>query len=64
MVIDRAVWRRTGATALYRNEKGWETVVAYPPGYDRPWARTNGEGATTRASGDASPNGEDLAPED
>ena len=37
--IDRTVWQRTGASALYRTGKGWETVVAYPPGYDRPWAR-------------------------
>ena len=37
--IDRTVWPRTGATALYRVGKGWESVVAYPPGYDRPWAR-------------------------
>src|SRR5205085_2235254 len=37
--IDRTVWRRTGATALYRSDKGWETVVAFPPGFERPWAR-------------------------
>src|SRR5205814_1384870 len=40
--IDRAVWPRTGATALYRTAKGWETVVAFPPGYERPWARASG----------------------
>src|SRR5205807_9037791 len=39
MSIDRTVWRRTGATALYRSDKGWETVVAFPPGFERPWAR-------------------------
>jgi competence protein ComEC len=39
LVIDRAVWPRSGATALYRRGKGWETVAANPPGYDRPWAR-------------------------
>jgi competence protein ComEC len=49
-VIDRAVWRRTGATALYRVGKSWETVTAYPPGYDRPWARATGEGATGAAT--------------
>ncbi len=38
-LIDRTVWQRTGATALYRVGKGWETIVTFPPGYDRPWAR-------------------------
>src|SRR6185503_7702523 len=41
--IDRTVWQRMGAAALYRAGQGWERVMAYPPGYDRPWAR-----ATTR----------------
>ena len=49
--IDRTVWPRTGASALYRVGKGWETVVAHPPGYDRPWAKapqpTRGERAAT-----------------
>jgi competence protein ComEC len=49
MFIDRSVWQRTGASALYRRGKGWETVVAYPVGYDRPWARAapRREGAET-----------------
>jgi competence protein ComEC len=38
-VIDRTVWPRSGATALYRTAKGWETVSAHPAGYDRPWSR-------------------------
>jgi competence protein ComEC len=70
-VIDRAVWPRTGATALYRVGKGWEMVVAYPPGYDRPWARalparTEGEtpASTRSAPRDATPRDEDLAPGD
>jgi len=70
--IDRTVWQRTGASALYRTATGWETVVAYPPGYDRPWARAKPltdaappVPATARAtSRDATPRTEDLAPED
>ena len=50
--IDRTVWLRTGATALYRAGSGWERVVAYPPGYDRPWARA----AAARGESEASPH--------
>ncbi len=71
MSIDRTVWPRTGATALYRVGKGWEAVVAYPPGYDRPWARAlpaRGEGEAQPlarpAPRDATPRAEDLAPDD
>src|SRR4051794_31784646 len=69
--IDRTVWPRTGAAALYRSRNGWERVVAYPPGYDRPWARApaaRAEGATTGAAPsaprDATPRPEDLSVED
>jgi len=70
--IDRTVWQRTGASALYRTGRGWETVVAYPAGYDRPWARAKPTAdaapsvpATARATArDATPRAEDLAPED
>jgi competence protein ComEC len=69
--IDRTVWPRTGASALYRVGKGWETVVAYPAGYDRPWAkaapRSESEIPASTASPaprDATPRVEDLAPED
>jgi competence protein ComEC len=70
--IDRTVWQRTGASALYRTGKGWETVVAYPARYDRPWALAKPTAdvapfvpATARAtSRDATPRAEDLAPED
>jgi hypothetical protein len=66
------VWQRTGASALYRTATGWETVVAYPSGYDRPWARAKplaevvpSVPATARTtSRDATPRTEDLAPED
>lgn len=70
--IDRTVWPRTGATALYRARKGWERVVAYPPGTDRPWARAvpergDGETATTTARPaprDATPRAEDVSADD
>jgi competence protein ComEC len=69
--IDRTVWPRTGAAALYRVGKGWETVVAYPAGYDRPWARAlpaRGESETPAsprsAPRDATPRAQDLAPDD
>ena len=70
--IDRAVWPRTGATALYRSGKGWDVVVAFPPGYDRPWAkalppRTANEAPSSLArppQRDATPRGEDLSAED
>ena len=77
IAIDRTVWQRTGASALYRTAKGFETVVAYPRGYDRPWARApaapRGEGATPPStsqgstpapSRDATPKAEDLGAED
>lgn len=71
VTIDRTVWPRTGASALYRAGKGWETVVAYPAGYDRPWARAVPTRASEAPSStaipaprDATPRAEDLAPED
>jgi competence protein ComEC len=39
LLIDREVWRRTGAVALKRDGNGFEMIAARPPGYDRPWAR-------------------------
>lgn len=67
--IDRTVWPRTGASALYRVGKGWETVVAHPAGYDRPWARAMPAievpvSASRPAAPDATPRVEDLAPDD
>jgi len=70
--VDRTAWLRAGSMALYRTAKGWERVVAFPPGYDRPWARAapaRGEGEpssqpTSSAPRDATPRAEDLAPED
>jgi competence protein ComEC len=69
--VDRTIWPRTGATALYRVGTGWERVVAYAPGYDRPWARTipargEGEAASSArpAERDATPRTEDLSADD
>lgn len=70
--VDRTIWPRTGSAALYRTANGWETVVAFPPGYDRPWARAipaRGEGvsrspAAPSAPRDATPRAEDLSAED
>jgi competence protein ComEC len=71
MKIDRSVWPHTGASALYRKGQGWETVVAYPAGYDRPWAKAapRREGAeTARATPpparDATPRAEDVSADD
>jgi competence protein ComEC len=66
---DRTVWLRTGATALYRAANGWERVVAYPLGYDRPWARAavargESEAAPTSRPRDATPRTEDLSADD
>jgi competence protein ComEC len=38
-VIDRAVWQRNGALALYRAGEGFAVSAARPAGYERPWAR-------------------------
>jgi competence protein ComEC len=68
--IDRTIWQRTGATAFYRVGSGWERVVAYPPGYDRPWAsaatpRGESQAVTpSLAPRDATPRSEDLNADD
>ena len=68
--IDRTVWPRSGASALYRRGRAWETVAAYPAGYDRPWAkaapRPDGAAAppATGPLRDATPRAEDLGAED
>src|SRR5262245_44527260 len=50
LVIDRGVWRRSGALTLHRRGEQFEITAARPPGYDRPWARA------------AAPAGEALEP--
>ncbi len=39
LVIDRDVWRRSGAMALRRRGEQFEVTATRPSGYDRPWAR-------------------------
>lgn len=39
LVIDRKVWRPSGAIALYRIGADFVMEAARPPGSDRPWAR-------------------------
>ncbi|PWB64815.1 MAG: competence protein ComEC [Bradyrhizobiaceae bacterium] len=71
-VIDRTVWPRTGALALYSSPDGWRMVAATPRGTDRPWApapRAIGDASAPTAPGrperrDATPRSEDLAPGD
>jgi competence protein ComEC len=71
-VIDRTVWPRTGALALYRGPDGWKMLAATPRGTERPWApapRVVGEGTAPASPGrpeprDATPRPEDLAPGD
>jgi competence protein ComEC len=70
LVIDRQVWRRSGAVAVHRAGDGFEVIPARPPGHDRPWARAlpaPGEAAESARPGlirpqprDATPNVEDL----
>jgi competence protein ComEC len=70
LVVDRQVWRRAGATALRRVDKGFEMAAARPAGYERPWARALGQSgeasgearsaATRPRARDATPNPDDL----
>jgi competence protein ComEC len=70
LVVDRWVWQRGGALALYRVGNGFEAVAARPDGYDRPWARAPSRPAaastTVTPSGaapaDATPRTDDLEP--
>ncbi|MFL6799797.1 MAG: ComEC/Rec2 family competence protein [Xanthobacteraceae bacterium] len=41
MVIDRNVWRRSGAMALRRLDGGFEVTAVRRTHYDRPWAPAN-----------------------
>jgi competence protein ComEC len=71
-VIDRNVWRRTGAIAVHRTAGGFELTAARPASQDRPWARSagRGEGVAEQPAGgrpaarDATPRQEDVGPDD
>jgi competence protein ComEC len=70
IVIDRQVWRRSGAITLQRRGDGFEMTLSRPPGYDRPWSRAATEAgdapepgrapAATVMPRDATPRDEDL----
>jgi competence protein ComEC len=69
LVVDRQVWRRSGAMALRRTGEGFEITAARPAGYERPWTRTvSAAGSeappasrpTSSAPRDATPRGDDL----
>jgi competence protein ComEC len=74
MLLDRNVWRTTGALALRRTGDGFAMTAARPPGYDRPWSRApTADGVAVGrdrspsdrpAARDATPRDEDLRPED
>jgi competence protein ComEC len=73
-VIDRTVWRHTGALALHRTANGFAITAARSQSGDRPWTRSqSADGAVTTAASqattaptrrDATPRQEDLRPED
>jgi competence protein ComEC len=69
-VIDRAIWQRTGAVALYRDGAQWTIMPARPPSYDRPWARMPPDSAASPSPAapaqprDATPASEDLRADD
>ena len=69
MLIDRKVWRSTGALALTRNGKDFTIEAARPASHDRPWARQGSSvgdvpiaasPAARTAPRDAAPRAEDL----
>jgi competence protein ComEC len=67
LVIDRPVWRQTGALALRRIGERFEIAAARPAGYDRPWARALpplGGTVRPRPRRDATPKSDDLEPGD
>jgi competence protein ComEC len=66
LLIDRAVWRRSGATALFASGDGFRMIAARPAGNSRPWAQLAPPAMATDASSsrtsppDATPRSEDL----
>jgi len=72
LVIDRDVWRRSGAMALRRRGEQFEVTATRPSGYDRPWARAAAPAgdalepsrATPAQPRDATPRHDDLEPGD
>jgi hypothetical protein len=63
-VIDRKVWRQSGALALRRVADGFETKVARPPGYNRPWAHTGPPSVAAARQAPANPAEDELPSEE
>jgi competence protein ComEC len=68
-LIDRNVWRASGAVSLYWTGNAFEQTVALPRRYDRPWGHGSISAAasttpTSAASTDAAPRAEDLDSDD
>jgi competence protein ComEC len=59
-LIDRKVWRQSGAVALRRAGDGFETTLARPPGYNRPWARVSPSATSSAARPVANPAEDEI----
>src|SRR5262245_59057894 len=71
LVVDRQVWRRSGAMALRRVGESFQITAARPAGYERPWTRAAAPGSdaptanrSPAAPRDATPRADDLDPGD
>jgi competence protein ComEC len=67
LVVDRQVWRRSGAMTLRRVGESFQITAARPAGYARPWTRAPAPGSDTPVANrppaptrDATPRGDDL----
>jgi competence protein ComEC len=62
LVVDRRVWRRSGAVALRRVGEGFEIVSTRPAGYERPWTRAAPVGDSPDAGRPRPPQTRDATP--
>jgi competence protein ComEC len=65
VVVDRQVWRRSGASGLRRVGDSFEVTPTRPAGYDRPWARAivpGGDASEAGSSRPAAPQARDATP--
>jgi competence protein ComEC len=64
-VVDRQVWRRSGAIGLRRVGDSFEVTPTRPVGYDRPWVRAivpGGDASEAGSSRPVSPQARDATP--